>query len=481
MASRKSGSDIHNTGPVSYLEDVSFKIGDKFRSPAKVGLPIGFCVPDCAPLLRESQYDFSLEMRTIQWAEELDQIRVAQERAKLKASGEGQQQASETGSAREDSSQTALPDPLPPAINPVMAGLRHNDILTPLPAPSLSGPRHREPSPPPQHNSGFNLADFECEEDPFDKLELKTINDKEELRSILQLQAVSPPEQPDPACEPKPLLSKHLHKPNGLVALLQLDEPGGHVSSSSLGPRGPLAAFPCNIRSLSFPKFSESEDELPPAYDNHKSYSTMDAVTRGPGLPNGTSASLLGALLHGRSNGQPPLPSFQGDPPRTQPSELAGHTHNGASTQSNSPKAPGTAEAVSVAAATPPAVPGGYCSNLLALSPSERQCVETIVSMGYSYESVIGAMQKQGQSLEQVLDYLFVHGRLCERGFEAGAVEECLEMYQCSEEKALEFLQLMSKFQEMGFEPGTIKEVLVVHNNNQEKALEDLMARAEAS
>ncbi|MGH0172301.1 UNVERIFIED_CONTAM: hypothetical protein FKN15_063040 [Acipenser sinensis] len=149
--------------------------------------------------------------------------------------------------------------------------------------------------------------------------------------------------------------------------------------------------------------------------------------------------------------------------------------------QSNSPKAPGTAEAVSVAAATPPAVPGGYCSNLLALSPSERQCVETIVSMGYSYESVIGAMQKQGQSLEQVLDYLFVHGRLCERGFEAGAVEECLEMYQCSEEKALEFLQLMSKFQEMGFEPGTIKEVLVVHNNNQEKALEDLMARAEAS
>lgn len=35
----------------------------------------------------------------------------------------------------------------------------------------------------------------------------------------------------------------------------------------------------------------------------------------------------------------------------------------------------------------------------------------------------------------KVLDYLFLHGRLCERGFDAGAVEECLEMYQCSEEK----------------------------------------------
>lgn len=34
-----------------------------------------------------------------------------------------------------------------------------------------------------------------------------------------------------------------------------------------------------------------------------------------------------------------------------------------------------------------------------------------------------------------MLDYLFVHGRLCERGFDESAVEECLEMYQCSEEK----------------------------------------------
>lgn len=37
--------------------------------------------------------------------------------------------------------------------------------------------------------------------------------------------------------------------------------------------------------------------------------------------------------------------------------------------------------------------------------------------------------------VSKVLDYLFLHGRLCERGFDAGAVEECLEMYQCSEEK----------------------------------------------
>lgn len=36
------------------------------------------------------------------------------------------------------------------------------------------------------------------------------------------------------------------------------------------------------------------------------------------------------------------------------------------------------------------------------MTPSERECVETLVVMGYSYESVLRAMQRQGQNVEQV-------------------------------------------------------------------------------
>lgn len=43
------------TGPISYLDDVPFKINDKFRCPAKVGLPVGFCLPDCGSSLVDSQ------------------------------------------------------------------------------------------------------------------------------------------------------------------------------------------------------------------------------------------------------------------------------------------------------------------------------------------------------------------------------------------------------------------------------------------
>nr|KAF6434773.1 ubiquitin associated protein 1 [Molossus molossus] len=101
--------------------------------------------------------------------------------------------------------------------------------------------------------------------------------------------------------------------------------------------------------------------------------------------------------------------------------------------------------------------------------------------MGYPYECVLRAMKKKGENIEQILDYLFVHGQLCEKGFDPLLVEEALEMHQCSEEKMMEFLQLMSKFKEMGFELKDIKEVLLLHNNDQDNALEDLMARAGAS
>lgn len=42
-------------GPISYLDDVPFRINDKFRCPAKVGLPVGFCPPDYVSLLMDTQ------------------------------------------------------------------------------------------------------------------------------------------------------------------------------------------------------------------------------------------------------------------------------------------------------------------------------------------------------------------------------------------------------------------------------------------
>ncbi|KAM3878268.1 ubiquitin-associated protein 1 [Diretmus argenteus] len=459
MASRKSGSDTHNNGPISYLDDVPFKINDKFRCPAKVGFPVGFCLPDCGSVLADMQYDFSLERRSVRWGMELEEAQAAEARAEEAAarheaeSREHLAQDIDVGGGKRP--RPAAEDQNPPALNPVLAGLSHNDILTPLPAPSL-GPRKTQPSTPQMHS--LNLADFEREEDPFDKLELKTLNDREELRNILQSQpqpqpphSVSQPEAtqlgsasrgnspspPNTSLSAKPGFP---HKPNGLVALLDMDRathPG--VGGLDTDDR------PCNIRSLTFPKLSDPGDcdSAPVGY----SPLAVPVPSARRNLPNGSPPALL--QTHVIVAPEPP-----------------NYTKNEATKQA----IPGSG---------PAGLPCGGA--LLSLTPSERQCVETIVGMGYSYEGVLRAMQRQGQNMEQVLDYLFVHGRLCERGFDVTAVEECLEMYQCSEEKALQFLELMTRFGEMGFEREDIKEVLLVHNNDQDKALEDLMARAAAS
>ncbi|XP_032635751.1 ubiquitin-associated protein 1 isoform X1 [Chelonoidis abingdonii] len=513
MASKKSGSDFH--GPFSYLDDVPFKIGDKFKTPAKVGLPVGFCLPDSPQLVREVQYDFSLEKRTIEWAEDIKKIQAAQREAERKAA----QAIANSRAASDDNSKMGFSEAVPLPINPILASLQHNNILTPTPANS-SAVKQKVLSPP-YPKADFNPADFECEEDPFDNLELKTIDEKEELKNILGttgpivtqlLENNLPKVGPESVLQDQEVLAsieratldfKPLHKPNGFITLPQLEN-CEKMSLSSKVSLSPITSV-SNIKSLSFPKLDSDESDQKMS----KLTSTFHSSTC---LHNGTFLSSSQACSPSKA------------------SELNGHHVVGlsalhvdsgmeTSTLSSSSRLPSlsvstlcTEEQSSQNTATKvqpdykesefslvmhqnftmSKVPSNtsctkwssgpmYSDVLQALSASERQCVETVVNMGYSYEDVMTAMKKKGQNIEQVLDYLFAHSQLCEKGFDPLLVEAALEMYQCSEEKTTELLQLMSKFKEMGFELKDIKEVLLLHNNDQDNALEDLMARAGAS
>uniref|UniRef100_A0A663FEC7 Ubiquitin-associated protein 1 n=1 Tax=Aquila chrysaetos chrysaetos TaxID=223781 RepID=A0A663FEC7_AQUCH len=474
-------------GPFSYLDDVPFKIGDKFKMPAKVGLPIGFL-----------PYDFSLEKKTIEWAEDTKKIQAAQREAERKA----EEALANSKAAPEDSnkmgfSEGPCPEAMPPPINPILASLQHNNILTPTPANSSSV--KQKVLSPPRPKADFNPADFECEEDPFDKLELKTIDDKEELKNILEIHVgttgpivaqLLDNEEVLASIERATLDFKPLHKPNGFITLPQL----GNCEKMSLSSKVSLSPITSvsNIKSLSFPKLDSDESDQ----KSSKLTSTFHSATC---LRNGTLLSSLQTCAQSKA------------------SELNGHHKVGlsalnedsgmeTSTVSSSSRLPSlavptvcTEEESSQSTVTTvmhqnfpvSKVPnntsrtkrlGGPTPELQqVLSASERQCIETVVNMGYSPENVLKAMKKKGQNLDQVLDYLFAHGQLCEKGFDPLLVEAALEMHQCSEEKITELLQLMSQFKEMGFELKDIKEVLLLHNNDQHNALEDLMARAGAS
>ncbi|NXM18392.1 UBAP1 protein, partial [Ploceus nigricollis] len=496
-------------GPFSYLDDVPFKIGDKFKTPAKVGLPIGFCLSDSSQLVREAQYDFSLEKKTIEWAEDIKKIQAAQREAERKA----EEALANSKAAPEDNtkmgfSEGSCPEAMPPPINPILASLQHNNILTPTPA-NTSSVKQKVLSPP-RPKADFNPADFECEEDPFDKLELKTIDDKEELKNILEIhvgttgpivaqlldntlpkggsESVLQDEEVLASIEKATLDFKPLHKPNGFITLPQL----GNCEKMSLSSKVSLSPITSvsNIKSLSFPKLDADEGDQ----KSSKLTSTFHSTTC---LRNGTLLSslqtcaqsktselnghhMLGLSTQNEDSGRETLSSS------SRLSSLAVSTvcTEEESSQSTSTTVTHQNFAVSKVPNNSSCMkwPGGLAAELQqGLSPSERHCVETVVNMGYSPENVLKAMKKKGQNIDQVLDYLFAHGQLCEKGFDPLLVEAALEMHQCSEEKITELLQLMSQFKEMGFELKDIKEVLLLHNNDQHNALEDLMARAGAS
>uniref|UniRef100_A0A8B9FUZ9 Ubiquitin-associated protein 1 n=1 Tax=Amazona collaria TaxID=241587 RepID=A0A8B9FUZ9_9PSIT len=456
MASKKLGSDSH--GPFSYLDDVPFKIGDKFKTPAKVGLPIGFCLPDSSQLVREAQYDFSLEKKTIEWSEDIKKIQAAQREAERKAEAEG---LASSKSAPEDSnkmgfSEGPCPEAMPPPINPVLASLQHNNILTPTPA-SSSAVKQKVLSPP-CPKADFNPADFECEEDPFDKLELKTIDDKEELKNILEIhvgttgpivaqlldntlpkggsESVLQDEEVLASIERATLDFKPLHKPNGFITLPQL----GNCEKMSLSSKVSLSPITSvsNIKSLSFPKLDSDENDQ----KSSKLTSTFHSTTC---LRNGTLLSSLQTCAQSKA------------------SELNGHHMVGFSALNEDS--------------------GMETSTLSSSSRLPSLAVSTVCTEEEPPQSTATMVHPDYKETEipVVLDYLFTHGQLCEKGFDPLLVEAALEMHQCSEEKITELLQLMSQFKEMGFELKDIKEVLLLHNNDQHNALEDLMARAGAS
>ncbi|NXD30140.1 UBAP1 protein, partial [Spelaeornis formosus] len=496
-------------GTFSYLDDVPFKIGDKFRTPAKVGLPIGFCMSDSSQLVREAQYDFSLEKKTIEWAEDIKKIQAAQREAECKA----EEALANSKAAPEDStkmgfSEGPCPETMPPPINPILASLQHNNILTPTPA-NTSSVKQKVLSPP-RPKADFNPADFECEEDPFDKLELKTIDDKEELKNILEIhvgttgpivaqlldntlpkggsESVLQDEEVLASIERATLDFKPIHKPNGFITLPQL----GNCEKMSLSSKVSLSPITSvsNIKSLSFPKLDSDEGDQ----KSSKLTSTFHSTTC---LRNGTLLSSLQTCAQSKASelnghhmlGLSALNEDCGRETLSSSSRLSSPAVSTVCTEEESSQSTSTTVthqnfAVSKVPNNGSCTkwPGGLSAELQqGLSPSERHCVETVVNMGYSPENVLKAMKKKGQNIDQVLDYLFAHGQLCEKGFDPLLVEAALEMHQCSEEKITELLQLMSQFKEMGFELKDIKEVLLLHNNDQHNALEDLMTRAGAS
>lgn len=123
--------------------------------------------------------------KNIEWAEDIRKIQEAQREAEHKAEETEAKVNSERdrdGDSNTSSHRTHRTAAVPPPINPILASLQHTSSLTPTQVSSST--TTQKVLSPPHTKAVFNPADFECEEDLFDNLELTTTDEKEELSNI---------------------------------------------------------------------------------------------------------------------------------------------------------------------------------------------------------------------------------------------------------------------------------------------------------
>ncbi|KYN06646.1 PREDICTED: uncharacterized protein LOC108782815 [Cyphomyrmex costatus] len=159
----------------SYMDGVHVKIAEAYKPPRKIGLPVAYNnrLPDVSKLM----YDFNLEKSVLEKMCEWRKARQAYSKARQTRLKEKKKKEKEET----------------PSSPPPLDCVKHLPInASPAPEAAILMP---QPLSPPANdfqdhvktNGGLDFADFDNDtSSPFDNMELKTINDMEELAQVLQ-------------------------------------------------------------------------------------------------------------------------------------------------------------------------------------------------------------------------------------------------------------------------------------------------------
>lgn len=216
------GGGLYGSFTTNCLDDIPFKLGPKFKPPTKVVLPTDFHTISQSRVLQE-EYTFEVEEAVLKWSAEREKQFAEQRKLEREITESNRQgdsddevQGQPDGASAEpeyansqprvqplyENSGILLPKPAPrPRVkpkpkddyvnvlfpNPIIANIS-NDILKPTPSgsPGENGETVKSDSNLGTKSNNIDLTWFEKEDDPFDNLELQTINDMEELASVLE-------------------------------------------------------------------------------------------------------------------------------------------------------------------------------------------------------------------------------------------------------------------------------------------------------
>lgn len=515
---------LHRAYSVSSVEGVELRLSDKFKPTTKVTLPLQYKHKEPKLLNTKLEYDFQNENNFLEWLNGVR--RTESEREEKRKQQQLGAEAAEAALQREETvpdgpKTTSNEFPMQsnmlqgPALAPVAATLS-NEILQPVPlANSISKPVNNN-----QNVRTDNWDDFEGRSlpshDPFELAELDTINDMEELRSVLANSA---------SMAPTAVHNNQLQQSSPPPMDVNMEE----AASSSTDATDILASdennqvqMETNLNQVSFKPEKQSPPEqeskpaaVPPAYrptersvpplpkrtlqstsissiqppqrnDPFASHSPLPPI--GPSRENSESS-----LMSSSSGGVGPTPPDQGrwSPPPSYSSVDYTAVSSGSSSNAAVDRPPNypmdeleaNFSPVNLSSYSPLPPASRHLSTINtepqdptyeAMNVEEKNFVNTIVSMGFPKGRTARAVKNIGSDDRQVVDLLCAVDSLCGQGFPEGKVEVALSLQDNNQDKALAFLKLWQRFEELGFQAEDIKRELIVHGNDEEKVLDTL-------
>ncbi|PSN29345.1 hypothetical protein C0J52_27117 [Blattella germanica] len=564
----------------SFMDDVPVKISEQFKPPRKVTLPISFQHRLSNETITE-RYDFKLEKSVLEKMVEWRKLRrtaVENRRERIKAqewaSAKLQDSAvattsqssvspvpspfsaveSSSGPFPSSSETISYPDPSPvftqstlcsaetltPALqnitvsNSSTTSTPQYSILTPVPiALPSTGTVTNEIS------AHFNFSDFEADtSSPFDNMELKTINDMEELAHVLQPLS-NPPNQikqkpPDSveslrnsysnpttvynadqvaACntfdsklKKYPEVQPHI---NGLTGYA-LYSTGPRIKQSGRNNEFiPVESRPYDYTFAGialksdnpfcyYPERTWSGDMrtgglVDTSYTLNSTNITSNSVTsdasamvQQPHLGCSTIHQPVMAERSGYATIHHPPLTYGASFPSTCNSNQDQHSP-GRSLSKSVPdivqelekelKNKQTEETISSAGRSSKVPPRSKLPNpFLDLSPKAKALVKHISEMGFALPRVARACQLLGEDDKKIVEFLLQVQSLEEKNYPGDRVEKALIVNRYNVDHAIKYLDALAQLLDLGFPEDHVSDALVMFNNDRDKALDKLIS-----
>ncbi|XP_054288590.1 ubiquitin-associated protein 1-like [Macrosteles quadrilineatus] len=392
MAYNKCDSDKH----ASYMDGIPVKISEKYKPPKKIILP-GSVVNKLSSEISLPEYDFTLEKSVLEKMTQWRQLRQSQRDAR-KQRITAEQQARAANKTEEAPST----EPTTPAT-----------ILTPVPI-------HASTHPTTNLHSSFNISEFEQDtSSPFDNMELKTINDLEELAHVLQPVVIAEkPVDSDKKTPPPPRLNgfnqysydswTHYNAPPGCY-------PPGNSVQSYVVQRMDSRSVPDILQELRTELRDKREAE---------------------------------------QRTEPPRPSSTG------PAEMS------------SRKTAAEVNASWVSAEQPSTLPNPYAQ---LPSTCQRLC-DRLAEMGFPLARVARATKLFGDDETRVVEFLVQVQRLEELKFSGDRAEQALVANEYKDTETLEYLRTQSQLLDLGFSEDQVMKAIKECGTDRDKALDWLIS-----